>query len=136
MTDNYDQYIRYGEDCVKIAKQTRDPAQQVMLMHIAETWQRLADHENEKRTLHWAGTSPALFRFQRMTDSELATTINGQIEQIEWQMRAHRRVIKRNLDKSTIVEAAEAELRSLKTRLGVLKSSLKKIGASAEQVAS
>jgi hypothetical protein len=51
MTDKYEQYIRYGEECVEIAKRTRDRAQQLMLMHIAETWLRLADSE-EKRVLH------------------------------------------------------------------------------------
>ena len=52
MIDKYKQYIRYGEECVEIAKQTRDRAQQVMLMHIAETWLRLAETEEENRVLH------------------------------------------------------------------------------------
>jgi hypothetical protein len=51
MIDKCKQYIRYGEECVEIAKQTRDRAQQVLLMHIAETWLRLAESE-EKRVLH------------------------------------------------------------------------------------
>jgi hypothetical protein len=61
-----------------------------------------------------------------MTSGDLGATINAQIEQIEWQMRAHRRVIKRNLDNALVVESAEAELRALETRLTVLKGNLKK----------
>jgi hypothetical protein len=44
-------------------------------------------------------------------------------------MRAHRRVIKRNLNVRIVVEAAEAELRALDTRLAVLKGNLKKLDA-------
>jgi hypothetical protein len=64
-----------------------------------------------------------------MTNADIAATINRQIEQIRWQMRAHRRVIKRNLDERTVVEAAAAELRALDTRLAVLKGNLKKLDA-------
>jgi hypothetical protein len=70
-----------------------------------------------------------LFRSLRMTKADIAATINRQIEQIRWQMRAHRRVIKRNLDERTVVEAAAAELRALDTRLAVLKGNLKKLDA-------
>jgi hypothetical protein len=52
MTDKYEQYIRHGQACVEIAKGAVDQAERVMLMHIAETWLRLADAETEKRTLH------------------------------------------------------------------------------------
>jgi hypothetical protein len=40
---------------------------------------------------------------------------------------AHRKVIKRNVNNVTIVEAAEAELRALETRLSVLKGNLKNL---------
>jgi hypothetical protein len=64
-----------------------------------------------------------------MTNADIAATINRQIEQIRWQMRAHRRVIKRNLNVIIVIEAAEAELRALDTRLAVLKGNLKKLDA-------
>jgi uncharacterized protein involved in exopolysaccharide biosynthesis len=64
-----------------------------------------------------------------MTNADIAATINRQIEQIRWQMRAHRRVIKRNLNVRIVIEAAEAELRALDTRLAVLKGNLKKLDA-------
>jgi hypothetical protein len=62
-----------------------------------------------------------------MASGDLAATINAQIEQIKWQMRAYRRVVKRNLDDALVVESAEEELRSLETRLSVLKGNLKKL---------
>jgi hypothetical protein len=70
-----------------------------------------------------------MFRCLRMTNADIAATINRQIEQIRWQMRAQRRVIERNLSVRTVVEAAEAELRALNTRLAVLKGNLKKLDA-------
>jgi hypothetical protein len=64
-----------------------------------------------------------------MTNADITATINRQIEQIRWQILAHRRVIKRNLNVRTVVEAAEAELRALDTRLSLLKGNLKKLDA-------
>jgi hypothetical protein len=62
-----------------------------------------------------------------MTNDDLARTINAQIEQVEWQIRAHRRVIKRNLDNALVIETAESELKALETHLSVLKSNLAKL---------
>jgi hypothetical protein len=68
-----------------------------------------------------------MFRFLSMRNVDFAAAITAQIEGTEWQMRAHRKVIKRNVNNVTIVEAAEAELRALETRLSVLKSNLKNL---------
>jgi hypothetical protein len=62
-----------------------------------------------------------------MTNDDIAAKINSQIDQIQRQMRAHQRVIKHNLDKTLIIEAAETELKALKTRLKVLKGNLAKL---------
>jgi hypothetical protein len=35
-------YEKYAEECVQLAECTQVPEHRVMLMHIAETWQRLA----------------------------------------------------------------------------------------------
>ena len=68
-----------------------------------------------------------LFRWLGMTNDDIAATIKSQIDQIERQMRAHRRVIKHNLDKTLVIEAAETELKALATRLNVLKGNLAKL---------
>jgi hypothetical protein len=36
-------YEKYAKECVQLAECTQVPEHRVMLMHIAETWQRLAD---------------------------------------------------------------------------------------------
>jgi hypothetical protein len=48
------EYIRYGEECVAIARMARTSAQRIMLLHIAETFRRLAASDNEDlvMTLH------------------------------------------------------------------------------------
>ena len=45
------QFIRYGEECVAIARFARTSAQRIMLLHIAETFRRLADSENAASVL-------------------------------------------------------------------------------------
>lgn len=45
------EYVRYGEECVAIARMARTSAQRIMLLHIAETFRRLADSENEELVL-------------------------------------------------------------------------------------
>jgi hypothetical protein len=35
-------YRKRAEECVEIARTARTPAQRTMLMHIADTWERLA----------------------------------------------------------------------------------------------
>ena len=37
------EYRKRAEECVEIAQTVRSPAQRTMLLHIAETWLRLAD---------------------------------------------------------------------------------------------
>ena len=48
------EFTRYGEECVAIARMARTSAQRIMLLHIAETFRRLADSDNEDlvMTLH------------------------------------------------------------------------------------
>jgi hypothetical protein len=36
-------YLRYAEDCVELANGTQNSEHRIMLLHIAETWRRLAD---------------------------------------------------------------------------------------------
>ena len=45
------EYIRYSEECVAIARMARTSAPRTMLLHIAETFRRLADSENEDTVL-------------------------------------------------------------------------------------
>jgi hypothetical protein len=45
------EYLRYGEECVEIARTTSSESQRIMLMHISETWRRLADNETESNQL-------------------------------------------------------------------------------------
>jgi hypothetical protein len=43
-------YRKRAEECVEIARTARTPAQRTMLMHIADTWERLArDVEDHMR---------------------------------------------------------------------------------------
>ena len=39
------EYIRYSDECTAIARMARTSAQRIMLVHIAETFRRLADTE-------------------------------------------------------------------------------------------
>ena len=53
--DKEAEFARYGEECVAIARNARTNAQRVMLLHIAETFLRLAESESEDQgalTLH------------------------------------------------------------------------------------
>jgi hypothetical protein len=36
-------YRKRAEECVELAQSVRTPEQRIMLLHIAETWLRLAD---------------------------------------------------------------------------------------------
>jgi hypothetical protein len=36
-------YEKYADECLQFAQSAQIPEHRVMLMHIAETWQRLAD---------------------------------------------------------------------------------------------
>jgi hypothetical protein len=44
-------YEKYADECVQLAERAQIPEHRIMLMHIAETWQRLADD--------WAAVSTA-----------------------------------------------------------------------------
>jgi hypothetical protein len=46
------EYIRYCNECLDMARVTKSSSQQTMLLHIAETWLRLAESVQEKPTLH------------------------------------------------------------------------------------
>jgi len=39
-------YRKRAEECVELAQSVRAPEQRVMLLHIAETWLRLADNSS------------------------------------------------------------------------------------------
>jgi hypothetical protein len=41
-------YRNRAEECVKLAQTVRTPEQRTMLLHIAETWLRLADDATAK----------------------------------------------------------------------------------------
>jgi len=49
-------YRKRAEECVQLAQTVRTPEQRTMLLHIAETWLRLAD-DNKSRM---AADGPAL----------------------------------------------------------------------------
>ena len=40
-------FVEYSERCIEIARVTSNEAQRIMLLHIADTWLRLAHSENE-----------------------------------------------------------------------------------------
>jgi hypothetical protein len=46
------EYIRYRNECLDMARVTQSASQRTMLLHIAETWLRLAESMQEKPTLH------------------------------------------------------------------------------------
>jgi hypothetical protein len=53
--DREAEYVRYGQECVEIARGAANEAQRIMLLHIAETFLRLADSASDGRpaaTLH------------------------------------------------------------------------------------
>ena len=41
-------YESYADECLQLAQSAQIPEHRVMLMHIAETWQRLADDSAAK----------------------------------------------------------------------------------------
>jgi hypothetical protein len=49
-------YLAFGDECVRISQCAPNNAQRIMLLHIAETWLRLAQSVREEslsgRTLH------------------------------------------------------------------------------------
>jgi hypothetical protein len=73
------------------------------------------------------GTWYILRRYGRVTNADLVATITSEIEQIERQLRLQRKVIKNNIGRTLVIEAAEAELKALKTRFKVLKGNLEKL---------
>jgi hypothetical protein len=52
--NKYQDYLTYSKTCTEIARTTADESQRIMLLHIAETWRRLAanEYETEGVTLH------------------------------------------------------------------------------------
>ena len=48
-------YRKRAEECVQLAQTVRTPQQRTMLLHIAETWLRLASDTNEAN-----GASPSV----------------------------------------------------------------------------
>jgi hypothetical protein len=45
-------YIRYRKDCLELAERSSTDSQRVMLLHIADTWQRLARSVAEEDDVH------------------------------------------------------------------------------------
>jgi hypothetical protein len=44
-------FLRYRDECEEIARSAPNESQRIMLMHIADTWQRLANNVNgQQRT--------------------------------------------------------------------------------------
>jgi hypothetical protein len=41
--DKHAQYMGYSNTCAELSRTAISPEQRVMLLHIAETWKRLAD---------------------------------------------------------------------------------------------
>ena len=41
-------YRKWAEECVGLAQTARTPAQRTMLLHIADTWRRLASDADEE----------------------------------------------------------------------------------------
>jgi len=51
--NKYQDYLTYSKTCTEIARTTADESQRIMLLHIAETWRRLAASETQPAvTLH------------------------------------------------------------------------------------
>jgi hypothetical protein len=40
---HHSEYEKYAQECVTLARATQVPEHRVMLLHIADTWRRLAD---------------------------------------------------------------------------------------------
>jgi len=59
--------------------------------------------------------------------TDLLTRITAEIKQLERQVDAQKRVIKKSAGKAPAIEKAEAELKALHTRLAVLEENRKKL---------
>jgi len=56
-------YRKRADECTELAKTARTPAQRTMLLHIADTWLRLArDAEDIERPIPRTGTMPPATR--------------------------------------------------------------------------
>jgi hypothetical protein len=44
-------YRKWAEECVQLAQVARTPAQRTMLLHIADTWRRLASDADDEGDL-------------------------------------------------------------------------------------
>lgn len=62
--------------------------------------------------------------------TDLFTRITTEIKQLERQVDAQKRVIKKSAGKTRKIEQAEAELKALHTRLAVLEENLRRSGKS------
>jgi uncharacterized protein involved in exopolysaccharide biosynthesis len=62
--------------------------------------------------------------------NDLFTRITAEIKELQREADAQKHVIKRSAGKPPVIEAAEAELKALHTRLAVLEENLKKFGQS------
>jgi hypothetical protein len=48
MTSASEQYRQYAAECLRIAKETNDPAQKIRLLEMAEAWKRLAESSSKR----------------------------------------------------------------------------------------
>jgi hypothetical protein len=47
MPDKADEYWRYAQECFKAAKRMHNEEERKILLHIAQTWQHLANEEED-----------------------------------------------------------------------------------------
>src|SRR4051812_40087087 len=73
------------------------------------------------------GTQPRAHRCFGMPD--LADQIQNEIASVKEQMEGQKRLMRRAPDNPVVIDAAEAELKALHSRLTVLKGNLRKYGA-------
>lgn len=55
---NASDYRKRAQECVELAQMVRTPEQRIMLLHIAETWLRLASDATDKFTLRVVAAAP------------------------------------------------------------------------------
>ena len=62
---NPSEYEKYAQECVSLAQATQVSEHRVMLMHIAETWRRLASDTSAKAALGNGSSAAGAYRAAR-----------------------------------------------------------------------
>ena len=52
-------YRKHADECTELAQTARTPSQRTMLLHIADTWLRLAQDADENERKDGSGARPA-----------------------------------------------------------------------------